>query len=489
MQPPDTGNGHPGGGLRILIVADNASARFGGEAFLPLHYFTRLRARGVPVWLVTHARVRDELLHALPEAAGHMHFVKDSALDVALFRVSGRLPRQVALATTGAVVQTETQLRQRHLVRALVRQLGIDVVHQPIPVSPRTPSAMWNVGAPVVIGPMNGGMTFPPAFRDREPWSDRLALTVGRGAASLANRLLPGKRGASLLLVANARTRLALPAALAGVPVEELVENGVDLKRFRASDSARGGPVDPSRLRAAFVGRLVDWKAVDILIDAIDRCRAGAARAVDLEVFGDGPMRTGLEAQVARLGLGDRVRFHGFVPQDEMPRHLQRAEVLVLPSLYECGGAVVLEAMALGLPVVATRWGGPADYLDDETGILIEPTSRESMVADIAGALRRLAAEPELGLALGRAARLKAESYDWELKVDRMLAIYLAASGLAASGLAASGLAASARDDASGRAPSGREASARAASGLGASDDPDAADRASGRDRVSVPSR
>ena len=471
MHPPDTGNGHPDGRLRILIVADNASARFGGEAFLPLHYFTRLRARGVPVWLVTHARVRDELLQALPEAAGHMHFVKDSALDVALFRVSGRLPRQVALATTGAVVQTETQLRQRHLVRALVRQLGIDVVHQPIPVSPRTPSAMWNVGAPVVIGPMNGGMTFPPAFRDREPWSDRLALTAGRAAASLANRLLPGKRGASVLLVANARTRLALPAALAGVPVEELVENGVDLTRFRA----RGGPEDPSRLRAAFVGRLVDWKAVDILIDAIDRCRStAAARPVDLEVFGDGPMRAELEAQVGRLGLGDRVRFHGFVPQDEIPRHLQRAEVLVLPSLYECGGAVVLEAMALGLPVVATRWGGPADYLDDETGILIEPTSRESMVADIAGALRRLAAEPQLGLALGRAARLKAESYDWELKVDRMLGIYLAASG---------------RAEASGRAASGREASARAASGLAASEDPDAVNRASGRDRVSVPSR
>src|ERR1700690_2574124 len=101
MHPPETGNGHRDGGMRILIVADNASARFGGEAFLPLHYFTRLRARGVATWLVTHARVRDELLQALPEAAGHMHFVKDSALDVALFRASRPLPRQVALATTG----------------------------------------------------------------------------------------------------------------------------------------------------------------------------------------------------------------------------------------------------------------------------------------------------------------------------------------------------------------------------------------------------
>lgn len=414
----------------MLIVADNVSARFGGEAFLPLHYFTRLRARGIAVWLVTHARVRDELQQAFPDAAEHMHFVADSALDVNLYRMSRRLPRQVALATTGIVIQTETQLRQRRLVRDLVRRLAIDVVHQPIPVSPRTPSAIWRVGAPVVMGPMNGGMTFPPAFRDREPWSDRIALRIGRGAANLANRLVPGKRAATLLLVANARTRAALPSTLSRIPVEELVENGVDFSRFSVSvgvsiaDLRLSATRDPRELRAAFVGRLVDWKGVDILIDALAHFPAESPRPILLDIYGDGPMRPKLEAQVRRLGLTERVRFHGFVPQEEIPGHLGRAHVLVLPSLYECGGAVVLEAMALGLPVIATRWGGPADYLDDQTGILVEPTSRASMTADIAGALLRLARTPELGPTLGRAARLKAESYDWERKLDRILDVY-----------------------------------------------------------------
>ena len=68
--------------------------------------------------------------------------------------------------------------------------------------------------------------------------------------------------------------------------------------------------------------------------------------------------------------------FHGFVSAGAMCRLLAGFDALVLPSLYECGGAVVLEAMAMGLPVIATKWGGPTDYLDEKTGILIEPTGR-----------------------------------------------------------------------------------------------------------------
>ena len=97
----------------------------------------------------------------------------------------------------------------------------------------------------------------------------------------------------------------------------------------------------------------------------------------------------------------------------------------MLPSLYECGGAVVLEAMAAGLPVVATAWGGPADYLDDSCGILINPSSPDAFVADLAGAMVKLAKDPALRLCLGRAGRARVERlFDWERKVDRMLEIY-----------------------------------------------------------------
>jgi glycosyltransferase involved in cell wall biosynthesis len=285
------------------------------------------------------------------------------------------------------------------------------------------PSATWNVGAPVIIGPMNGAMTYPPGFRRRHHIVERAALRAARSAANVANLLIPGKRHARLLLVANARTRAGLPSVLGDVPVEELVENGVDLGDFVPAERSN----DDSVASMAFVGRLVDWKGVDLLLGALHEVVKSAP--VHLGIFGDGPLRADLEHLTQRLGLTSAVTFHGFVPQQDMPARLRDARALVLPSLYECGGAVVLEAMALGLPVIATRWGGPADYLDATCGILVEPHSREQMIRDLARAMSALSQNAELRAHLGAGAREKALRYDWDAKIDRMLQLYARVAG------------------------------------------------------------
>jgi glycosyltransferase involved in cell wall biosynthesis len=272
----------------------------------------------------------------------------------------------------------------------------------------------------VVIGPLNGGMTFPAAFRDRQSTLERRTLGGLRAAATVVNHLVPGKPRAAVILVANERTRRALPGGLGAVRVRELVENGVDLARFTGAPRAqrREGPA-----RFAFVGRLVGWKGVDLLLDAF----ASVRRAVDarLEIFGDGDERPRLESQAAALELGDDVHFHGFVPQDRLPAHLALMDALVLPSLYECGGAVVLEAMAMGLPTLATDWGGPADYLDPSCGVLIPPRTREEFIAGFRDGMIDLARSPARREALGEAARRKVRAhFDWERKVDAILAVY-----------------------------------------------------------------
>ena len=406
--------------VRVLIVAENVSAKFGGEAFLPLHYFRLLRSRGIEAWLLTHQRVQSELDVLFAEDRERIYYVPDTAAHVALAKLGDPLPGRLNDVTLRCASQLLTQWKQRRMARALVRQHGITVVHSPTPVSPRQPSALFDLGAPVVIGPMNGGMTFPGAFEYLQQASARSVHTLARAASNLANLLLPGKRHAAALLVANARTRAALPAVAHHVPVHHLVENGVDLQRF----SARGARVcERGRVRFAFVGRLVDWKGVDLLLEALAKSE-GTPR-IELEVFGSGPEEASLRAQAAQLGLGERVRFHGFVPQEETARQLAALDGLVLPSLYECGGAVVLEAMALGLPVIATRWGGPADYLDAASGILIEPRSRPHVVRELTRAMARLALDPALRRRMGAHGRQQVErEYDWERKLDRMLEIY-----------------------------------------------------------------
>jgi glycosyltransferase involved in cell wall biosynthesis len=407
--------------LRVLIVAEHASARFGGEALLPLQYFRLLRKRRIDVRLVVHARVRSELEALLPMERDRIHYVPDTRLHVGLWKLGRRLPARVNTFSLGAVSHLYSQILQRKVVRRIVRDQRVDLVHEPMPVSPRLPSGMFDVGAPVVIGPMNGGMDFPAAFAHLESPIERRAVALLRAGTELANRLIPGKVKAAALVVANPRTCAALPRVTAGVPVFDLVENGVDLEHFRRVPAAVQRHT--GSVRFGFVGRLVDWKAVDILLEAF----AALDPALDtaLEILGDGEERPTLEAQARRLGIERRVRFHGFVPHEEIAERMRDWAALVLPSLRECGGAVVLEAMAVGLPVIATRWGGPADYLDESCGILIDPTSRDTMVTAVRDAMSRLARDRELRQGMGARGRAKVEAqFDWELKIDEMLRIY-----------------------------------------------------------------
>lgn len=412
-----------GAAPHVAIVAEHASSRFGGEASLPLHYFRVLRERGVPVWLVVHARTRDELQARFPGET-RILYVEDSALHLAMWRASHGLPRRIEFFTTGWVMRLATQWTQRRIVRRLIDEQGVNLVHQPIPVSPKEPSLLFGLGVPVVIGPMNGGIDFPPAFRRLQGPAVTAFLAAGRRASGLVNRLMPGKLKADLLLVANERTRRALPGGCRG-RVLQVVENGVDLALWRPSPA-----VASTGVHFVFMGRLVDWKAVDLLVRAFAVARTRAT--VTLTIAGDGPERAALEqacraagVRAASPGEPGGVWFAGWLAQADCARLLQQADALVLPSLMECGGAVVLEAMAAAKPVIATDWGGPPDYLDASCGILVRPESADALVAQLAEAMLTLAADAALRAAMGRAGRAKVErEFDWNVKVDQVMALY-----------------------------------------------------------------
>jgi hypothetical protein len=195
--------------LRVLIVAENASDAFGGEAALPLRYFTLLRDRGIPAWLITHARVREELARTIPGDLDRIHFIEDSWLHRWLWTIGRNLEPRLEYVSTGFLSRLVTQRAQRRVARELVKQHDIHVVHQPTPVSAREPSLLTDLDAPVVIGPMKADTDYPPAFRNEESLLTRMAIGLGRASAGWLNRIFPGKRQASILLVANRESRTA----------------------------------------------------------------------------------------------------------------------------------------------------------------------------------------------------------------------------------------------------------------------------------------
>jgi glycosyltransferase involved in cell wall biosynthesis len=423
--------------MRVLIVAEHASLKFGGEAALPLHYYRILRRRQIPVWLVVHERTRSELESLFPLDRDRIVFVPDTKAHLFVWRISKLLPDRISSFTAGFLLRYLTQVAQRREIRRLIREQAISVIHQPIPVSPKEPSLIFGMNVPVIIGPMNGGMNYPPGFRNLQSGTERLALATGRRLADFMNFLMPGKRRAAMLLVANERTRSALPRGVCN-NVVMLVENGVDLALWSAPRSS-AQESESATARFVFMGRLVDWKAVDLLLLAFKR--ACAQTAMTLSIIGNGDERVNLEQMARSLDILDersdqpgKVCFLGWMSQPDCAGQLARFDALVLPSMAECGGAVVLEAMAMEVPVIATAWGGPVDYLDSSCGILVEPSSKGAFVENLALALVRLATHPRERRAMGKAGRLKViRDFDWEGKVDRMLEHYrscMAARGI-----------------------------------------------------------
>jgi len=177
-------------------------------------------------------------------------------------------------------------------------------------------------------------------------------------------------------------------------------------------------PAGDGTLRLLTAGRLVLVKRVDFAIRALARLRAARPDLrTALEVVGDGPERPRLEALAAELGLGDAVRFAGWMTRHGVLDRMRASDAFVFPSLREGGGFVIVEAMACGRPVVCLDAAGPGFLVEPEWGLKIAPRDPEQVVADLSAALRRLADDPDLRERLGRAGRRRVEE---ALLLDRL---------------------------------------------------------------------
>ena len=403
---------------RVLLVAEHASAVFGGEALIPFQYFKHLRGMDIDVHLLVHARTQKELEAAFSEQNNRLHFVADSFINVWCSKLGRAMPARLADFTSGVLSHLDTQVRQRRLARSLVRMLRIDVIHEPIPVSPKIPSMMFGLSVPVVMGPMNGGMDYPPNY-NLAGGLERLVIFILRATSAFWNWVLPGKRLAALLLVANRRTYEALPRGLRGARVLELVENGVDVEVFKPAVVVDQEDRDEV-LRVVYVGRLVDWKRVDLLISACARLvgRENSELKFELDIVGDGPLRGQLETQVNDLSLTRYVRFHGRLTHSDTAILLRSAHVMALPQHARMRWCCRFGSHGVRGSGYCRPLGRPnRPTLTPETGILIPPATPNEFIQALAAAIVSMAKDPSKRRKMGQAARWRAEQlYDWRVK-------------------------------------------------------------------------
>jgi len=211
----------------------------------------------------------------------------------------------------------------------------------------------------------------------------------------------------------------------AGVPKERcvLLENGVDVDHFRrrrtVAEAKRDLGIPDGRLLIGAMGRLSEEKAFDLLIRAVDRLIA-SGRDIELRIAGEGDQLAALENLIHELNRGDRIRLIGF--QRDAISFFESMDLFALSSLREGLPNVVLEAMALGVPIVATRIAGiPRLIQDGENGLLVPPGSVDELVE----ALGSLIGDPARRSKFAAAGRETVERHHgFAARMDKVRDIY-----------------------------------------------------------------
>lgn len=249
----------------------------------------------------------------------------------------------------------------RMLKRYIAEQGMPDIIHAHAAIYAGKVAAEWRarLGIPVVLTEHSTRFV----SRRYKPWQLRLARTAAKSADA----------------------RVAVSPPLGEVLVRELGEdvgtwdwipNVVASRFLNVQVNMKDKSARP--LRILNLALMREKKGHLDLLEAFAEAFPDGSE-VELWFGGDGPLRPQLEARTQALGLGNRVRFLGKVPPEEVPSLLSRVDMFVLPSHYETFGVVVAEALTVGVPVVATRCGGPECIVMEGDGVLVEPRAPHVM--------------------------------------------------------------------------------------------------------------
>lgn len=337
-------------------------------------------------------------------------------LTVAFLKRLGDNAYEDAVRRTGVpVVHLEAKnlrdFRAYLRLRRLLRSEGFDVVHAHLAYA-----SIWGACAASGAG--------VPLVATLHAAPERVGALSREGLRQKLLVALLARRAARVVAVSEALARTWIDR---GLPAEsiEVIHNGIDLSDFAPASRDRDDlrreldlPLNAPVLTT--VTALRPGKGLEDLLDAFARLLRERPQAV-LVVAGDGPLGESLELEARELGLGDSVRWLGL--RRDVPRILAASDVFVLPSRWDAFPTAVLEAMAAGVPVVATRTGGIPEMVESPVHGLLTPPGDVSALEQAVSKL--LALDPADRTDFGRRGRRRvAESFSLEAWGDRLETLY-----------------------------------------------------------------
>ncbi len=407
--------------MRVLILADDCNPEWPS---LPVvgYKLARAIAEYTNVVVATHIRNRQNI-----EKAGfgraEVRYVNNEYIAKPMFKLGRWVRGGSTTAWTMAVAfaypsYLAFEWEVWRSARQELRRGEFDIVHRITPMSPTLPSplAKWSP-TPFVLGPLNGGLRWPAAFRS-ELAREREWLSYVRDAY----RVLPYRNStyhkARVILAAFSHTMDDIPKYARSKAID-FPEVGVDPDLFKGPNDRR----PHKRKNILFVGRFVPYKLPQLLLRAFaDRPEL---RSHGLIMVGDGPERPAMEQLIRVHHLEDCVELAGWKTQSGVAALMRQADVFAFPSIRELGAGVVVEAMACGLACVVVDYGGPGSLINVDRGIKVPLGDQDQLRRDFGSALVRLVTDDQMISKLGAAARnYVMRNYTWDVKARKIIDIY-----------------------------------------------------------------
>jgi len=333
---------------------------------------------------------------------------RDQQQGIPVERVRYAPPERETLAYSGTMTQAAKSLRGVRDFRSLIGAMGRAVTRATTAEAVDLVHAHWW---------LPGGIAASQARRRGGP---RYVVTLHGTDVAIANRSWLARliarrvltRALSVTAVSSFLAESMRAAAHYGRPIA-VAPMPADVQPCNTLPRGGGGIVT--------VGRLTKQKRIGLLLDAVSRL---PDRSIALTVVGDGPERSNLERQATRLGLAERVRFIGAVAPQRVADLISSGDVFAFPAKEEGFGLAAAEALALGLPVVATTdGGGVLDFMSSEVGAVVPPDAEQ-----LAQALNRVASDPSVRGRAAAAGATLAERLSAANAAEAYEAVYRAAA-------------------------------------------------------------
>lgn len=402
---------------KILVNAYAVSPGTGSELGMGWNWCVHMAER-FELHIITEGEFRDRIEAALPglPQGRRMHFY--------YLPVSDRIRKMCWNQGDWRFYWHYRRWQKRALseARRILSREAVDVVHQLNMVGFREPGFLWQIpDVRYVWGPVGGMSQIPLAFFRTERPGVRLKMWLKnmlnwvQMQGSVRVRKAAGRADAVICATQYERRRFGkLCSGQLPVIPETGLESGDLLPRLPAEDG---------RFHLLWAGRFIASKQLGLALKILSELKADD---IVLDILGGGSEeeQTRYRSLATRLGVADKVVWHGSVPHEEVIRRMRCSQVFLFTSVHETTSTVIMEAISAGLPIVCFDICGFGPIVDESIGRKVPCLSPERAVRDFVSAIGELYANPEIRAGMARGGRNRLRSLTWECKMEQLTKLY-----------------------------------------------------------------